>query len=221
MVAKTETKPDAAEITFAAPLHLIPQRGRPPIPFLRELVSWGKEAMRKTPEIFAPNSVVPDAYTVIKGSLGTVNGNDASGAPVSRWDGLLHRTAAMLELMRVHAGLESSWNWNCGVDTANKTSLQNKTGQETGIFQVSFNSEWLDSTEGKDIMGNFAKATGIDTVEKFIPAMKENHPLAMEYYVRLVRVSIAWAGPLIRHGDNSVYPHLSRDSMREFMGLLK
>lgn len=208
-------------LQFAAALHLVNQRGRPPVAFLQELVAWGKTASRVSPEIFTPNRVPVDAYAVIKSSLGTPNGNDASGTPVYRWDSYFHRVAAMLELMRVHAGRESSWNWNEGVDKTNKNSMKNKTGEETGIFQVSFDSTLLDSVEGKDIMGGFAKAHDIETLEKFIPAMKANHPLAMEYYARLVRVSIAWAGPLVRHGADSVYPYLNRDSMNELMGFLK
>ena len=43
------------------------------------------------------------------------------------------RRAAMLEVMRVHAGFESSLNWKEGVDRTNKTSMANVTGQETGI----------------------------------------------------------------------------------------
>lgn len=203
---------------FAASLAMVEGRGRAPVAFLKELVEWGKTAPA---DIFAPNAVANDAYAVIKGRLATQQGNDASGTPVRLWESPLHRRAAMLELMRVHAGRESSWNWDEGVDRTNKTSMRNKTGQETGIFQVSYDSTWLDSIEGKDIMGAFAKTHGLDTPEKFIPAMKASHTLAMEYYARLVRVSIAWAGPLIRHGDDSVYPYLDRGSMREFMGLLK
>lgn len=202
---------------FAATLAMIEGRGRPPVSFLEELVAWGKIAPA---EIFAPNHVANDAYTVIKSRLGTQQGNDASGTPLYVWEGLLHRRAAMLELMRVHAGRESSWKWNEGDD---KSARPNRPAKqlETGIFQVSSDSEGLDSEEGVNIMEQFAKARGIDTPEKFIPAMKAGHPLAMEYYARLVRVSIAWAGPLIRHNADSVYPYLNRGSMREFMGLLK
>lgn len=205
------------QFQFAACLHLIEGRGRPPLSFLAELVTWGRSALKASPEIFAPNQVAVDAYAVIKSSLGTLRSNDGSGTPVYGWDSLLHRTAAMLELMRVHAGRESSWKWEEGVDKTNKRSMANKTGQETGIFQVSFDSENL----GHEAMKEFAKDNDILDVDKFLPAMKKNHTLAMEYYARLVRINIAWAGPLIRHNADSVYPYLNRDSMREFWGLLK
>lgn len=215
----------AEHFGFAATLHLIDDRGRAPVSFLTELVDWGKKALKGTPEIFAPNNVAVDAYSVIKSSLATrkSNDDDGSGTPIYRWDSLLHRAGAMLELMRVHAGRESSWKWTGGVDKTNKTSMRNKTGEETGIFQVSFDSTWLDSNEGKDIMGKWLAANNVDDdkPETFIPRMKEDHAFALEFYARLVRVSIAWAGPLLRHGADSVYPYLSRDSMREFMEFLK
>jgi len=209
---------------YAATFHLIDDRGRPPISFLNQLVTWGRKALKDSPEIFAPNHVALDAYAAIKSRLATHKGDDMSDTPVYMWESLLHRAGAMLELMRVHAGRESSWKPKEGVDKTNKTSISNKVGEEAGIFQVSYNSTWLDSVEGKDIMGAFIKARGIDTVEKFIAEMKkpeDGMDLEFEYYARLVRVSIAWAGPLLRHGSDSVYPYLSRDSMREFMSFLE
>lgn len=220
------TKPKPAGIAtpithhFAAALALVANRGRAPLAFLEELVAWGKSAPA---EIFAPNRVPNDAFAIIKSHLGTQQGNDASGTPLYVWDSPLHRRAAMLELMRVHAGRESSWKWGEGVDTTNRRSMAQKTGEETGIFQVSFDSTYLDSPEGKNIMGAFLKANGVedDKPETFIPRMKADHAFAMEYYARLVRVSIRWAGPLIRHGEDSVFPYLNHDSMREFQSLLK
>jgi hypothetical protein len=45
----------------------------------------------------------------------------------------------MLEIMRVLAGFESSWDWNAGVDTTNPTSTTPDT-IETGAWQVSASS---------------------------------------------------------------------------------
>lgn len=212
--------PPANKPRFAAALAFIDNRGRAPLAFLEELVAWGKTAPA---EIFAPNVVAVDAYAVIKSSLATRQGNDASGSPLYLWESPLHRRAAMLELMRVHAGRESSWNWGEGVDKTNARSQRNRNGEETGIFQVSFDSTLLGSNEGKDIMGNWLASNEVDDdkPETFIPRMKTDHTFAMEFYARLVRVSIAWAGPLLRHGEDSVYPYLKRDSMRELQGYLK
>lgn len=172
-------------------------------------MSWARTA----PDvIFAPNAVPVDIFTVIKPRLGSPAGKDASGTNLYQWDSFLHRKAAMLEAMRVHAGMESSWNWNEGVDVTNKTSMTHIEGQETGIFQVSFDSTYL----GGGAMKPFAATHCIDTPEKFIPKMKSDHRLAMEYYARLVRVSIRWAGPLLRSGEDSVYPWLNRAAVAEF-----
>ena len=172
-------------------------RGHPPDSFLTELVEWGRVA---DAEIFAPNANLHDIYADIKPILGP-------------WENLLHRRAALLEVMRVHAGFESSWNWNEGVDKTNQTSLHNKDGEETGLFQVSFDSTFI----ANGAMVPFAVANGIGTVGSFIPEMKANHVLALEYYARLVRINIRWAGPLLRH---EVDPWLSRDAVDEFKTLL-
>ncbi|MEY2500571.1 MAG: hypothetical protein QOI07_905 [Verrucomicrobiota bacterium] len=201
-------------MTFKATRARVHNRGYPPESFLEELIEWGRKA---PDEIFASNAVPVDIYTVIKSSLATPHGHDGAGTPSFTWDTILQRRAAMMEAMRVHAGMESSWNWNEGVDTTNRTSMANITGQETGVFQISFDSLWL----GNNAMLPFAKAHNIDTPEKFIPAMKHDHKLALEFYARLARVSIRWAGPLLRHGTDSVYPWLSRAAVAEFMEFLK
>lgn len=184
-------------MNFHATKKHVSNRGVPPDTFLTELVLWGKDAPE---EIFAVNRNDNDIYTLIRPELGP-------------WASMIHRRAAMLEAMRVHAGFESSWNWQEGVDLTNKTSQAHIEGQETGAFQVSFDSTYL----GNGAMKPFAKAHGIETAEKFIPAMKADRPLALEYYARLVRVSIQWAGPLKRHEIN---PSLSRESVAEFESFL-
>lgn len=201
-------------MTFRATKARVHNRGTPPDGFLEELIEWARKA---PDDIFSPNAVPVDIFTVIKSSLATPAGNDGAGGPVYHWDNFLHRKAALIEAMRVHAGMESSWTWILGVDITNSTSMAHISGQETGIFQVSFDSTWL----GGNAMKPFAVAHNIETPEKFIPAMKRNHLLALEYYARLARVSIAWAGPLLRHGNDSVYPWLSRAAVAEFEGFLK
>lgn len=197
-------------MNFSATKHSVSNRGVPPDSFLTELVEWAKNAHE---DIFAPNAVPVDIFTVIKPNLATPAGADPSGTPIFHWDSFLHRKSAMLEAMRVHAGFESSWNWREGVDTTNEHSQAHIEGQETGIFQVSYDSIYL----GGAAMKPFALSHGIGLVEDFIREMKEDHPLALEYYARLVRVSIAWAGPLKRHEIN---PYLRRDAMLEFQNLL-
>jgi hypothetical protein len=172
-------------------------RGHAPDKFLLELICWGKDAPA---EIFAPNDNPADIYAHIKPILGP-------------WENMLHRRAALLEVMRVHAGFESSWNWHEGVDLTNQHSQQHLDGQETGIFQVSFDSTYL----GNGAMKPFAVANGIGTVGSFIAKMKEDHKLALEYYARLVRVNVKWAGPILRH---EIDDQLSHDAVKEFESLL-
>lgn len=184
-------------MTFTATKAKVLNRGVPPDSFLTELVAWGREA---APEIFAPNPNPADIYADVVGILGP-------------WVNLLHRRAAMLEVMRVHAGFESSWNWNEGVDTTNQTSMTHLAGQETGAWQVSFDSTWI----ANDAMHPFAVANGVGTPGSFIPAMKSNHKLAMEYVARLYRINIRWAGPILRH---EIDEWLSRLAVEEFKTLL-
>lgn len=174
------------------------QHTNPPLQFLTELVEWGKAAPL---DIFASNANPHDAYAMMVPYLGP-------------WKDIKHRRAAMLELMRVHAGFESDWKWNEGVDELNQNSIEHIEGQETGIFQVSFNS----TQNWNRAMEPFALQNNINTPEKFILNMKANHQLAFGYYARLVRVAINWAGPLIT--EHKVPAHLNRAAMEEFQFLL-
>lgn len=207
---------------------LVLNRGIAPDSFLKTIVAWAKTA---PDEIFAPNDNPADIYAVVKGSLGPwENDNRVIAAQIGVTEDKAlpnhYRRAVMLEVMRVHAGFESSWNWNEGVDTTNRTSVANIAGQEAGIFQVSFDSTAIAHSS----MLPFAGAHGIDTPQKFIPAMKADpmtgvlgeqppvtHNLCLEYYARLVRVSVAWAGP-IKRGE--ILPWLSRKAVTEFIILL-
>lgn len=180
-------------MAYLAVKQRVSNRGTPPDSFLAQLITWGKT---ESEDIFAPNANPADIYASVKPVLGP-------------WENLMHRRCAMLEVMRVHAGFESSWNWNEGVDVTNKTSMTHLEGQETGAWQVSFDSTYL----GNGAMKPFAVTHGISTPGSFIPAMKADHQLAMEYYARLVRVSIAWAGPLKRH---EIDQWLSRAAVKEF-----
>ncbi len=184
-------------------------RGVPSDSFLTQLVEWAKTA---PDEIFAPRKDEPgtsDIFNQLRPILGT---KTPDGRFV--WDNLTHRKAALLEAMRVHAGFESSWNWNEGVDTTNQTSMRNIRGQETGAWQVSFDS--TDIHNGA--MKSFAQQNGIGTPEEFIKKMKNDHQLAMDYYGHLVRINTKWAGPILRHEFDR---WLKRDAMAEFQVFLE
>lgn len=166
-------------------------RGSPPDDFLRQMVEWGRTA---PDSIFAVNSEPNDVFDSVKPSLGP-------------YTSIEHRRAAMLEIMRVLAGFESSWNWDEGVDTTNPTSDKPDT-MEAGAWQVSANSRAF----GEDLR-KLAPEDG----DEFQRVMKANHALAMEYAARLFRHTTHHNGPLKRH---EVDPWLSRDAVKELEQLI-
>jgi hypothetical protein len=135
------------------------------------------------------------------------------------WDGtVIQRKAAMLEAMRVHAGFESSWDWNCGVDTTNPDSVNNPRQAEAGAWQISFDS--LDFDPSGALTACLAKYGIVSGPETFQELMKGTPALQTEFYARLVRIDIRWAGPLIDPPPNSILPWLSPDAMAAFQEAL-
>lgn len=178
-------------MNFADTKTKVKNRGVPPDAFLCELVSWGRVA---AVEIFSRNNNPNDIYSSIAHVLGP-------------WQSDLHRRAVMLEVMRVTAGFESSWDWECGVDITNPTSNTPDT-IETGIFQVSANSRNF----GQDLR-DISPSDG----DEFQRVMKVDHNLAMEYFARLLRHTCSHNGPVKRH---EIDPWLSPESVDEFVLLL-
>lgn len=168
-----------------------------PASFLDDLI----DAIDPLPDdVFAENAL-HDIYAVMKGSLGP-------------YTSLPHRKAVMCEVLRVQAAFESDWNWDQGVDTNNHHSTTHTDGEETGAFQVSFDSTAL----GHSAMLPFAGTHNIETAAKFIPAMKSDHRLAVEYCVRLLRVSTAWCGTI--NDPSKVISLVRRDAVAEFQAFL-
>ncbi len=171
-------------------------RGTPPNAFLDELVAWGRDADE---DIFAPNAN-HDIYSSVRPDLGP-------------WRDNRHRRAVMLEVMRVLAGFESSWNWNEGRDTTNSTSTT-PTTIEAGAWQVSANSMRF-ATKLKEIV---VARTGTTDGNAFQTAMKADHTLAMEYVARLLRETVNHHGPVKRREIN---PWLRPDAVEELLTLLQ
>lgn len=174
----------------------IGNRGIPPDGFLDAIFAWAKTMPL---DFFGPNNEI-DIFSIIKVKCGP-------------WTSAEHRRASMLYAGIVHAGYESSWRWNEAVDTTNQHSMENKTGEETGIFQVSYDSEHLDH----DAMRPFALAHGLNAPEIFIEQMKNNHPIAIEYYMRLIRFNVQWAGPL---KNGLIVQYLQPEPIAEAQSLL-
>ncbi|MCW5889260.1 MAG: M15 family metallopeptidase [bacterium] len=183
-------------MSYDATRQHVANRGRPPESFLDQLVGWGKVA---PDDIFVPNTV-SDIYSSVKNTLGP-------------WQGLYHRRAVMLEVMRVLAGFESSWDWNEGRDVSNPNS-DTPEEIEAGAWQVSANSMRF----GPELSDLVRQHTGGSTdPEAFQARMKSDHSLAMEYVARLLRRTTRHHGPV---RDHHIHAWLRRDAVDEFLDLL-
>lgn len=188
-------------MSFIAAKHPVYNRGVPPDNFLDGIVDFARTSdyMGSGASIFLPNNRY-DIYSLIEPALGP-------------WTGIESRIAGMMEAMRVHGMFESSGIWTCGVDTTNANSVAHIEGQETGVFQVSWDSHHFDQSL-EDCIDRYCD----DSVPQcFIDTMKTNHLFACEYYARLVRFNIAWAGPLVH---KLIVPYLSRAAMVEFQAAI-
>jgi hypothetical protein len=182
-------------MNFIATKQHVLNRGVPPDDFLDQLVNWGR---RSPDEIFAANPF-SDVYSSVVNTLGP-------------WEGIPHRRAAMLEVLRVLAGFESSWNWNEGVDTTNATSITPNT-MEAGAWQVSANAMDFGQELRDLVLANVGTLDGT----AFQKAMKHNHPLAIEFIARLLRRTTHHNGPVLRH---EIDPWLRRNAVAEFQALM-
>jgi hypothetical protein len=180
---------------FKACLQKVHNRGTPPESFLNELVDWARLA---PDEIFTPNNK-QDIYSSIAGELGP-------------WKGTVHRKAAMLEVLRVLGGFESSWNWNAAVDTTNPNSNKPCT-EEAGIFQCSGDSMSYDPV----LKNMLLTAKGKNDCDTFRAEVKKNHQFAIEYCARLIRFTTRHHGPI---RDKHINPWLRKDAVEEFTSFL-
>jgi hypothetical protein len=196
-------------MTFNETKRRVFNRGIAPDSFLTEMVEWARSA---PDDIFTENPL-NDIYSKVKPELGP-------------YENLRHRKAVMLEVMRVLAGFESSWDWKEGVDTS-RLGDDTPENSETGAWQVSYDARFLHQSL-RDLLARRGITNGI----KFQQVMKFDHPLAMEFVARLMRVSTLHNGPLykgsernairssLRGAEHSIYPWLSRESVGEFEALL-
>lgn len=192
-------------------------RGHTPDAFLDELIAWGRTAPA---EIFAPNQNF-DIYNKVNPELGP-------------WESPLHRRSGMLEVLRVLAGFESSWNHKMGVDTSRR-SATTKENAEAGAWQMSYDARRLDASL-KLCLVNHRITDGL----AFQQHMKSDHPLSMEFIARVLRIDVknyerissgpvrkgderkkTWPGrPKLWKPEESIYPWLSRAAVAEFQGFL-
>ena len=188
-------EPKATPLRYSAAKHQVDNRGVAPDDFLDQLVDWGRTAPE---EIFAPNAR-QDVYASVVQVLGP-------------WKSSGQRKASMLEVMRVLAGFESSWNWNAGRDVTNPKSVTPET-IEAGAWQVSANS----INFSQDLRSLVLEKVGTLDGRDFQRVTKQNHPFAMEYIARLLRSTVNHNGPVKHH---QIDAWLRRDAVEEFMHLL-
>lgn len=185
--------------TYSACLHPVANRGVPPISFLDQIV----DTISTLPDVvFTPNEN-DDIYSKVHSVLGPTDG--------SAWTDMVNRKAAMCEVLRVLAGEESSWNWNCGADTS--AGHETPEQEETGAFQVSADSLRFDPSLPASLDQRF----GTHDTEIFIYVMKQYHDFSVEYVTRLLRFNTSWDGPIDR---GVVQQQVRRDAMAEFQSFL-
>lgn len=193
-------------MTFIATKHKVSDQGVPPDRFLTDIITWAKEAPL---EVYAPRKDdlgEEDIFTAVHPYLGP-------------WTSLQHRLAVLLEIFRVLAAFESSWNYLEGRDISNDEEVDAET-ISAGIFQVSYNSR----SYGADLR-KMLVAAGIHDGDTFQKVMKHDHNFAFEYTARLLRHTIRHHGPCKRKRDtekhhDSIYSRLRRDAVEEFQQLI-
>ena len=183
----------------------VANRGTSPEAFLTEMVEWARTA---DDSIFAPNKL-NDIYAKVKPELGP-------------FPTLIRRKAVMLEVLRVLAGFESSWDWTEGVDTS-RLGDDTPANSEAGAWQVSYDAHRLAPE-----LAALLKDKGITNGVEFQQATKFDHPFAMEFVARLMRVTTKHNGPLykgkerlairksLRGEEHSIYPWLKLSAVDEF-----
>jgi len=189
--------PAAGSTGFVACLQKVHNRGAPPVAFLDELLAWGRSADEA---IFLGNNVF-DIYSSVVNALGP-------------WRSDAHRRAALLEVLRVLGGFESSWDWEAGRDTTNPDSNTLCT-EEAGMFQCSGNSMAFSPALKQLLLAADAGSDG--GCASFIRTTKSNHAFAIDYCARLLRITTRHHGPV---RDGFIHSWLRRDAVDEFMRFL-
>lgn len=145
---------------------------KPPTDFLDVLV----DTIKSMPDSDFASNEVYDIFSSVEKELGLSTD-------------LLTRRGQMCECLRVLAAFESDYNWNEGADTT--AGKETPEEEETGAFQVSANSMNFGNLK------EFTKTIGIVTIQQFIDLMKKKHSFAVQYIVKLLRITIKANGPVV------------------------
>jgi hypothetical protein len=179
-------------MAYNATKNSVSNRGVPPDSFLDELVAWGRIAPG---EVFLPSSN-KDIYSNVFAALGP-------------WQGLRHRRAVMLEVMRVLAGFESSWNWNQGKNTTSTAPA----AIEAGAWQVKCGlvGVWAGA------QGSCAHPGRLAEGERFPTGHEAESSARDGVYRPLTAPNVDHNGPVKRH---EIDPWIRKDAVMEFQDLV-
>lgn len=189
------------------------KRKAPPLQFVNDLYMWIKVA----PEfLYARNSEPRDAFSHLAGYLG-----------ITKNSSLKYRQAALFELMRVSAAMESSFNWQEGRDKA----AQNYDfyTQEAGIFQTSPNShvyahkgwgrwEYLDKLVAKHGVGLVKQGSPNNELWNKLMKDESKKDVIFEHHAFMVRHNYHHYGPLL--DPRRVGMNINKECIKEVEGLL-
>lgn len=145
----------------------------PPTEFLDTLI---ETVCGMTDSIFAPNAELNDVYSEVSKEL-----------PFTK--DILTRKAYMCMILLALLAFESDYKWEEGADTTAGPEKPDEV--ETGIAQVSANSMNFGD------LREFAATVGIKTTEDFIRLMKIKHSFAIQYIIRLLRITYKANGPIV------------------------
>jgi hypothetical protein len=168
------------------------KRKAPPLQFIKDLYVWIKVA----PEfLYARNSEPRDAFSHLSSYLG-----------INKDSTLKYRQAALFELMRVSAAMESSFNWQQGRDKA----AQNYDWytQEAGMFQTSPNShvyahkgwgrwEYLDKLVAKHGVGLVKQGSPNNELWNKLMKDESKKHVIFEHHAFMLRHNFRHYGPVI------------------------
>lgn len=166
---------------------------KPPTDVLDVLV----DTIKAMPDSDFASNEIYDIYSSVEAELGTSTD-------------LITRKAQMCAALKALLAFESDYNWNEGADTTAGKETPEET--ETGIAQVSANSMNFGN------LREFAATVGIKTSQQFIVLMKQKHSFAIEYIIKLLRLTIEANGPVLHKHING---WISKELVTEFELCLK
>ena len=206
-----ESKPVAKPFNAPACGERVYNRGKPPVQFQKDLYEFIVK-FKDDEVLVGVNTERLDAFTYLRNELNITEKSNMS-----------YRAAALYELMRVSAAMESSWNWAEGRDKA--ASNYSWYTQEAGIFQTSPNSHvYYDGAYKRwhyldTLMGMKPTQNNPDN-KRWNAFMKDyaNKEVIMQHHAFMVRHNYRHYGPIIR--KSYVGANINKECIKQIEALL-